>query len=629
MTGVSNGEDAAQPGGEISADLLDDLESRILAIENSLVFRSLRRIGRIGSNWKGRLGQLLLHSPLHPLYLRLRPPHSQIDAYRIWLEEEARSTPGRDWFDSRALQFKRRPSISVVMPVCNPDKQWLEAAIDSVRNQSWPCWQLCLCDDFSSEPWVAEQLTREAVQDNRFAFVRAGQRLGISGALNRAALLAKGDYLAFLDQDDLLAPHALHYVAQALQNTDADLLYSDEDKLDEAGRRIEPIFKPAWSPDLLLSCMYLGHLLVVRRDLFNAISGFRSEADGSQDHDLALRMADRDIVVRHIPRVLYHWRKHADSTAASPGAKPYTQDAGRRAVAEAMARRGIAATVEDGPQPHTYHVHRAIHTPRLASLIICSRKPRLAGKVLRSIARNTDYANRETVLVEHGVDLRVSNLHGTKIRYDGDFNFSRMNNIAVQAAKGEWLVFLNDDVEPLDPKWLTELLAHIQRPEAGIAGARLLYPSGSCQHAGIVTGIMGDTGHPLRNTFASPWWHWGRVTRNVSAVTGACMAIRKSVFEELGGFDETFPVNFNDVDLCLRARQKEYQVIYEPAAVLRHRECQTRAPVVRWRERAAWRRKWPQYYGATDPYYSPHLVLSREDASIRTDEPMRPEDNCR
>lgn len=616
---------------ELLADLADDLETRLSKIENSLLFRLIRWPGRIATDWRGRLGQLLLHSPLHPLYLKIARPRSVDDAWQAWVEREQNALPPRDWFLYRIGQFRSRPTISVAMAVYNPRREWLEVAVESVLRQVYPHWQLCICDDASDAPWLADYLGQLAANEARVRYVRAPQRQGISGALNQACHLAAGDYVAFLDHDDVLPAHALHYVAEALQESAADLVYSDEDKLDESGRRVEPIFKPAWSPDLLLSCMYLGHLLVVRRSRLEESGPFRPETDGSQDHDLALRLSDSPLLVRHIPRVLYHWRRHQGSSAASPAAKPYAQAAGRLAIADAMRRRNIAGQVEDGPGPHTYHIDRSAAGAGLASLVICSRDPALIRRCLRSIDRNTDYTDREIVVVEHGCDLRLGDLGCKTLRYDGEFNFSAMSNIGARAATGDWIVFLNDDVVPLRRGWLTALAGHMARAEVGIAGARLLYPSGAVQHAGIVTGIMGDTGHPLRYTFGfgSSCWIWPRLTRNVSAVTGACLAIRRTLFEELGGFDEQFPVNFNDADLCLRAIEKGYRVISEPAALLRHDECRTRVPGVRWRERERWRRKWPGKSKAVDPFYSPHLAIDREDASLRVDEPMGPEDNSR
>ena len=609
-------------------ECLDELEERLWSLENSRFIRLVRWPGRLALNWKSRLGQVLLHSPVHPLYLRLQRSRKPDRAYQAWVENEQRALPSRQWFEERIHEFVRRPVCSILMPVHNPPREWLEKAIDSVRGQFYPDWQLCICDDASEAPWMARYL-EEAARDPRICCVRSATRLGIAGALNQAAELANGDYTGFLDHDDVLAPEALFYVIAALQHSDVDFIYSDEDRLDEAGRRVEPIFKPAWSPDLLTTCMYLGHFWMVNSCRFAETGGFRREMDGSQDHDLALRLSDGAVEVRHIPRVLYHWRKHRTSTAASASAKPFAQAAGRRALVDALRRRGIDASVEDGKYPSTYRVRRSSAKAGKASVVICSRRKELAARCLRALERKTEYRDYEVLLIQHNVKMGLEHLRCRTISYEGEFNFARMNNLGACEAQGDWLVFLNDDVTPLRSTWLEELARQAARPEVGVVGARLLYRSGAIQHAGTVTSMIGGVGHPGRHTFGSPYWSWLGLTRNVSAVTGACLAIRHGVFEDLGGWDERFPVNFNDIDLCLRARAAGYEVILEASAMLRHDECQTRPGGVRWRERQMWRDKWPRLAVGGDPYYSPHLSIEREDASLRMNEPWTAEDNSR
>jgi hypothetical protein len=376
--------------------------------------------------------------------------------------------------------------------------------------------------------------------------------------------LASGEYIGFVDQDDLLAPHALTCVAEAIDGSQPEMLYSDEDYLNSQGDRVHPIFKPAFSPDLLRCGMYLGHLLVVRTVRLRELGGFRPEFDGSQDYDLALRLAgDRTLapgVIRHIPRVLYHWRRHPDSTAQYAAAKPYTQTAGLRAVSEVVARRDSRALVTPGAFPNTYRVRWPVPPNLKASLIICSRNAKWLSRCLESIARHTSHDNREVVIVQHrtsyvpAMDRLLQNCDCVLVPYTGPFHFAAMNNLGARHATGDVLIFMNDDVQPLDVGWLSAMLAHANRREVGAVGAKLLYPSGAVQHAGIVIGIMEGAGHLHRHTFGSPYWNWLPFTRNVCAVTGACLAIRREVFAELGGFDESFPVNYNDVDLCLRAR---------------------------------------------------------------------------
>ena len=594
-----------------------ELERRLLDIENSRFLRTLRWPGRFLGDWKGRLGQLLLHSPFHPLYLKLAHPREATDHYRIWVESERAPL-------EQALA--REPLISVILPVRNPRRDWLEAAVESVVRQTYGYWQLCVCDDASHESWVAEYFTARALAEPRVRFVRSTERLGISGASNRAAEFADGEYAAFLDQDDLLAPFALFSIAAAIQDRQADLLYSDHDHLDRQGCRVQPVFKPAYSPDLLRCCMYFGHLLVVRMKKFRVAGGFRSAYDGSQDYELALRLTERPAAVLHIPRMLYHWRQHADSTALRAEAKPFTQAAGWKALSEAMRRQDPQAVVEPGTLANTYRVRWPVPADLKASLVICSRNAKLLARCLRALERRTSYTNREIVVVQHrtgdtaAMDRLLDVRPCLRVPYTGPFNFAAMNNLGAREATGGVLIFLNDDVEPLTPQWLYEMLAHAHRREVGAVGARLLYQSGAIQHAGMAIGIMQGAGHPHRHSFAAQYWNWLPFTRNVSAVTGACLAIRRSVFEDLHGFDEDFPVNYNDVDLCLRARQAGYQVLVEPAAVLRHYECQSRQPGVQLEESALFEQRWSTCLESGDPFYSPYLTRTREDAGLELED---------
>jgi GT2 family glycosyltransferase len=600
---------------------LRQLDRRIAAVENSRIFRFVRWAGTPLLEWRARLGQLLLRSPFNPLYLRLLG-RCAWSRYEAWIEQERARTPPQDWYQQRAREFQRRPLFSIVLPVHNPVREWLQAAVNSVEAQTYPHWELCVCDDASRDLWVREYFAEKAKADARVRFIASAEPLGISGALNCAGGMAVGEYVVLLDQDDVLSPDLLYHLAEFLQDGEADLIYTDEDRLDEAGRRAEPIFKPDWSPDLLTSCMYLGHCLVVSSRALKRLGWFRSEFDGSQDYDLALRLTDARALVHHIPRVLYHWRKHRGSTSARAASKPYAHEAGYRALEDAVRRRGWQTTVENGPRPHLYRLRWHVSGEPRVSIVICSRTPGLLKSCLRAIEKRTSYRNRELVIVQHnsGDDARMNRLLAAvpcqRVCYEGPFNFARMSNLGAASASGDILLFLNDDVRPLVPGWLTSLVAQAQRPEVGAVGAKLLYPSGTIQHVGIAIGIMDGCGHPLRRTCGSAFWGWGDLTRNVSAVTGACLAIRKSVFLELQGFDERFPLNYNDADLCLRARQAGYEIIYEPAAVLRHYECGTRMPGTLCNERELWHSRWAALLTKGDPFYNPNLTTVREDGSL-------------
>jgi GT2 family glycosyltransferase len=546
------------------------------------------------------------------------------DAYALWLEVERKVTGDSTSLRERAREFRRRPRVSIVMPTHNPVRKWLEEAVQSVIGQTYDHWELCVCDDASTEPWVEQYFREKSSCDTRIRFVRSDERAGIAAATNRAGELCTGEYVGFLDQDDLLPPYALHYVVEALQGQDPILIYSDEDKIDASGSRSMPAFKPAWDPELLSGCMYLGHFLVVRRAELDAVGWLRSDFDGSQDYDLALRLTEREGTVSHIPRILYHWRRHDASTSGNPAAKPYAQAAARRALEKAVERRGWQARVESGELPGSFRLRRE-STPSSASVIICSRDRRLLRRCLHALKRTARDGMPEIVVVDHRngsrppIEPRIDEIDCVVVPYEGPFNFSSMCNRGAAAASREVLIFLNDDTEALSPDWLPALLGQAARPEVGVAGGRLLYPSGAVQHAGIGIGITGGAGHPERGCFDTPYWKWGRMARNVSAVTGACLAIRRQVFDELGGFDPAFPVNYNDVDLCLRARRAGYAVLYEPAALLSHFEAQTRFALVHYRERELLFERWGDELDRGDFFYSPNLSTASEDASLQID----------
>lgn len=582
-----------------TAAALQMLDRDVRAIENSRIFRLLRWLGRPLLEGKAKAARL--------------QPVERDDAYDLWLDREITSRSPAD--------FHTRPLFSILMAVSSPSRERLEQAVESVLKQTYPRWELCICED-AGESWIADYLAGKRLAGAAIRLVQSPERLGVARAWNSARGLAAGDYLLFLGQDDVLVPDALHFAAESVQLDPAvNLIYSDEDLLDHTGRRVRPVFKPDWSPNLLLSCMYLTRLLVVSQAAMARAGEFRPEFPGAEDYDLALRITDQPAVVRHIPRVLYHRRMRAEPDEAHA--------AGKAALEDTVRRRGWNASVEDGGLPGQYRLRWRLASQPLVSVVICSRNARQLDRCLRAIQSHTDYAQRQVVVVQHVVGNqnamdRLLQRYGVKpVRYEGAFNFSRMNNLGAKAADGEILVFLNDDVDPLVATWLGDLAAQAQRPEVGIVGAKLLYPGGSLQHAGVAIGIQDGCGHPGRGMYTARHWPWMGLTRDVSAVTGACMATRKQVFEELGGFDDHFPVNYNDIDLCLRARQAGYGVVFESGAVLTHFECQTRGrEKVGFTERARWLRRWFPQMAQGDPFYSPHLTHVGEDLSLNLEEPL-------
>jgi len=504
------------------------------------------------------------------------------------------------------------PRISILLSLIHPRLDWLKATIASVRAQSYPNWELCIFTTASSEPHIREFLTSEARSEPRIHFTEAS--IGAPASWNQAAAMATGAILALLGEFDTLSPDALHWLASA---SPADIVYSDEDRLDEQGQRTDPVFKPDWSPDLLLSSMYIGQLTAFSRAAFERAGGFCPEYGGAQSYDLALRITDAPAAVRHVPHVLYHSHNNRPGDAAALNASR------RGALENTIRRRGLVAEVIDGPHLNSNQLRWKPRGTALASIIICSRSPLLLERCLRTLNTGTAYTHREVIVIQHlgGDDaaLRtvIDRYSATCIPYSGSFHFSRMNNLGAQAAKGEVLVFLNDDMEIIEPAWLGFLVAHLERSDVGIAGAQLLYPSGSLQHGGVVVGINDGCGHIGRGTYGSRFWPWVELSRDVAAVTGACLAIRTPLYRELGGFADAFPVNYNDIDLCLRAREAGYRVIYEAAAKLRHYECQTRRGVVSFGERERWYSRWGDLLDNGDPFYSPHLTREAEDLSLR------------
>ena len=585
---------------------LDLLDERVLRLENSRVFRYLQRASMALFGWKNRFRHRGGQGGT-----RIQHRDDQRD-YERWVEREQCDQPSAGRIESELANWKFQPVFSILMRLENPDLPALETALHSLSAQSYTRWELCVCDDASADLSIGGRLQKWDGAP-RLRYLRSEARMGEASSLNRAAMLAGGDYLVVMNAGQSLTPHALYFFAQTLQDCRYPLLYSDEDRIDGQGRRSSPLFKPDWSPDLLTSSMYLGRSFVVARETLAEIGGFSSEFDGGHLYDAALRLSERCDGAGHVPRVLLH-----------SGAASDTQDveAQQRSLEAACVRRGWEARVEPSIDGGSFHLRRKIAGTPLASIVICSRTPRLLENCLRSIDRKTAYPVREVIVVQHktGHDDAMNRLlersRCVRVSHTGPFDFSAMNNAGAHASSGQILVFLNDDVEPIEAGWLNYLLAEAQRPAVGVVGAKLVYPNGAIQHAGIALGMRDGTGHPGRGTLGNALWPWIDRKRNVSAVTGACLAVRRAVFDELNGFDRRFPVNYNDTDFCLRARARGYEVICEPSAVLRHYESSTRDPGVSWLERERWNERWHRLLEPGDPYYSRHLTRTREDCAL-------------
>ena len=538
------------------------------------------------------------------------------------------------------IPLEASPKISIILPVYNPPLALLQKTIASVQAQVWTQWELCIADDGSTDSKIIEFLTALEKKESRVKLCLCHKQAGIAASTNTALAMASGDFVAFLDHDDLLPAHALAEVALAIHKTpEVSFLYSDEDKIDRRGNRCDPFFKPDWNPDLLTSLNYCSHLSVIRRSLVAKVGGIKESVEGAQDWDLLLRVTEQlhsDQIV-HLPHVLYHWRISANSTAGSITAKPHVIAASRRALEEHLQRTHRAFTnIEQVHEGGHWCVNYALPEPAPSVSVIIPTRNRLdlLERCVNSIKSQTDYPHYEILIADNDSDdpkvlefyrqqTAKKNIHVLKI--PGPFNYSSINNRAAAEARGEVLVLLNNDIEVTHASWLRELVAHAIRPEVGAVGALLLYPNGKIQHAGVILGIGGVAGH-VGKKFSQHREVGGnrtKVVQNFSAVTGACLAVRKKLYQEVGGLDETnLPVSFNDVDFCLKLQAAGYWNVWTPQALLIHHESASRgaentpAKIKRFHgEIATMQQRWGDFL-KHDPAYNPHLTLQHEDWSL-------------
>lgn len=514
------------------------------------------------------------------------------------------------------------PSFSIVTPVFDTPEAFLRATVASVLQQSWLEWELILVDDASPDPSTRALLTELAALDSRIMVIERAMNGGISASSNDAIARASGEFIGLLDHDDLLLPGALHRVAQVLAaDPRIDMLYTDEDKIDEEGRHLDPFSKPDWSPTRLRGQMYLGHFLVMRTELVRRLGGFRSAFDGSQDHDLALRVSEVANEVGHLPVVLYSWRAHGGSTAGSSDSKPYTWDAGVRAVAEHVKRVGIDAEVVPGRWPNTTDLNHRVDPKTLVSVIIPTRGT--AGDVngvrrvfvveaIRSVLSHTRHGALEIVVVYDtatpaSVLAELREVAGEKlvlVEFNKPFNFSEKCNVGAIAANGDVLVLLNDDTEVISPDLIEQLTGALTEPGVGMVGAHLIYPDGLIQHAGHQYSENGfkHAYFQERSDWSGPFAAL-TLDREVSGVTGACAALTRETFFAVGGLNESLPSNFNDVDLCFKVRNQGSRILWLHRALLYHFESKSRDNTVSPWEVNAVRRRWGWQF--VDPFVRP------------------------
>jgi glycosyltransferase involved in cell wall biosynthesis/ubiquinone/menaquinone biosynthesis C-methylase UbiE len=550
--------------------------------------------------------------------------------YQKFIEETELSGKGLKQIREEIAGFEYKPLVSVIMPVYNVPENLLRKAIKTVLEQYYSKWELCVVDDASTDSRIREVLSEYAQLDARIKVHCRSHNGGIVKASNSALKMAKGAYVAFMDNDDELAPDALYEVVRTLQNTRYDLIYSDEDKLDPEGARCEPYFKPDFDQDLFLSNNYLNHLTVLRRKIVEEVGGFRDGTDGSQDYDLFLRFTDKKRSIYHIPKILYHWRKIPGSTAATVDAKPYVFEAARKALRDAIKRRNIRGEIVDGLWTNSYRLKREITGTPLVSIIIPFRDHvEVLKTCLESIFAKTTWQDYEILLVNNASELLETREYMREIEYcprvrllhyNAPYNYSAINNFASLKAEGEYLVLLNNDTEIIEPDWIQAMLEQAQRPEVGAVGAKLLYPNNTIQHAGVIVGVGGAANHAYQKMDSEQHGYFGQlnVVRSYSAITFACMMLRKTVYEEMDGLDEeNLAVSFNDVDFCLRLREKGYLVIYTPYARVYHHESLSRGYNVSFNEEYYLRRRHQGIFRDGDPYYNPNLSRERLDFSLK------------
>lgn len=523
-----------------------------------------------------------------------------------WWVRHCEVRPDADEIAKGIARFGFKPKVSIVMPVYNTVLEHLDLAIGSVVRQHYQNWELCVCDDASPKSEVRERLEYWRKNDARIKVTYSAENEGISGASNRALELATGEFVGLMDHDDEITRDALFEVVKFLQDgRQADIIYSDEDNLDPQGRRVHPLFKPDWSPECILSYMYISHFAVYRRGLVDEIGGFRPEFTGAQDYDLFLRASEKTSRVCHIPRILYHWRMAPTLLSVSADTKPYAFLAAKKAITEHLERKGIAGEAVDTGSVGLYRVRFHLDGSDKVSIVVLSLgDPQKARNCIASVKEKTTYRNYELIIEEAG-------------SADGTANLSATINRGVAKASGEYVLLLHDDTEVISDDWITAMLGFCQRGETGAVGAKLLYRTGRIQHVGVVLGLMGLAGYPLRglygNTLCSP--EPSGFARNCSAVAGACMMVRREVFAKLGGFDEQLPSAYNDVDFCLRLREAGYRIVWTPDAELYHDEAESRNSAIG-READIFKRRWGSAI-ENDPYYNPNLTLKYADMGYR------------
>ncbi len=537
--------------------------------------------------------------------------------------------------------FEKEMTFSVLVPLYNTPIKYLKEMIESVQKQTYRNWELCLADGSDHDHSNVETFVKQLAQaDPRIRYVKLDENRGIAANTNACIDISTGNYIALFDHDDLLHPSALFRIAQTIEQTGADFVYTDEATFikDNPKNVITAHFKPDFSADTLRSYNYICHLSVFSRELMNQVGVFRPECDGSQDYDLILRLTEKAQHIVHIPELLYYWRSHQNSTAQDIKSKPYIVKAAHKALGDHLNRIGLEGEVDNSDIPSTYRIRYSIKEKPLVSIIIANKdQVDTLDTCIRSIFKKTTYPNFEIIIVENNSTSQLTFAYYKQLQdeyanvrvitWPDGFNYSAINNFGFAEAKGEHVILLNNDVEIITPSWIEEMLMFSQRDDVGAVGAMLYYPDDTIQHAGVILGIGGVAGHSHKYFARGDGGYMSRasIAQNLSAVTFACVMMPSKVFREVNGLDEAFQVAFNDVDMCMRIRKAGYHIVFTPYCELYHYESKSRgqedtpAKVKRFNsEIARFQTRWGKELEAGDPYYNKNLTLVHEDFSLNS-----------
>lgn len=556
--------------------------------------------------------------------------------YQKWIEN---NEPTIDELKKqKEVQFEYNPKISIIVPLFNTPEKYFKEMVESIKNQTYSNWELCLADGSPSELDYIKAIIGDLGEKVKYRFLNENK--GISGNSNEALKLATGDYIALLDHDDIIPKFALFEIVKAInKNPEADFIYTDDDKiLEDKDKRISPHFKQDYAIDTLRSYNYICHFSIIKKELMDKLEGFNGEYDGSQDYDLILRAVENANQIVHIPKILYHWRINPNSVASGAAAKPYAYVAAKKAILKNIERQGInGAKVEDTKIMGLYKItYPVIGNPKVSIIILNKNHKKDLKRCIKSIMKST-YQNYEIIIVENNSTQKnifkyYKKIKSEKIKIEAcnlnEFNYSKLNNFGVSKASGEYFVFLNNDTKIITKDWLEKIIGNCQRNEVGAVGAKLLYKNKRIQHAGVVLNLTGTAGHVNLNERADKPGYFGRIMiqQNVSCVTGALLGISKKVFEEIKGFDESFPIAYNDVDLCLKILEIGKLNVYNPFIEAYHLESKTRGYEDTEekqnrlkKEEKKIKEKWEKYFTVTDKYYSPNLRTDVPNMRIKTE----------